>query len=162
MAFQTHRFLSAPAADHIPVLPPYFTIIRFIQVLLAVVILGLSSYSVTGLTYGGGGYAIFVSLATLIIVCYSLVTSFNFARFYNRIAVLVLEFFSLVWWLACWTSLAAWASVYDVGGHFYSMPTCDIVKDVRYCSRKRSIGIEHWKRMRNALAAAAAFGAVEL
>jgi hypothetical protein len=173
MASIMHLLLNPPLHDHIPLVPPYFHILRLAQIVIALLVLSLAAYAVSGVAYGGGGYAIFVSLATLILLTYSLATTFKFPRFYNRIAVLVLECLAVVWWLAVWTSLAAWASLYNVAAHYYGDyaaggavgsgdVSCGSRNSVDYCVAKRSTGTGHLKSLRNALAVAAAFGAVEL
>ena len=48
-------------SDHIVDVPPAFTIIRGIQIVLSVIVLGLAAYGVsTSAWFGGQGFGIFV------------------------------------------------------------------------------------------------------
>jgi hypothetical protein len=111
------------------------------------------------------------SIATFVVIGYYLLSTIKFPQFYNRIAVLVLECFMVVWWLACWANLAAWAAAYTaIDTSFASSGTVTTGSGGTYCYNgvcvkskrelaKRSL---NWRAYRGALAAAAGIGALNL
>ncbi|KAF2093585.1 hypothetical protein NA57DRAFT_81087 [Rhizodiscina lignyota] len=101
--------------DHIVQVPPFFFFLRIAQAVLTLVVFILACYGLSFSTwvFGGNGYALFVSLASFVILGYYLLTTLKFPSAYNRWAVLVLECFAVIWWLACWADLAAWAAAYS-------------------------------------------------
>lgn len=86
-----------------------------------------------------------MTIASFIILGYYLLSTLKFPAAYNRWAVLVLECFAVVWWLACWANLAAWAAA-------FSFVDDDFVDGSTFDSRAHSF--------RNAMAAAAGIGAL--
>jgi hypothetical protein len=66
----------------------------------------------------------------------------------------------VIWWLASWTNLAAWAAIYTAVDSTYTYCYSDGV-----CVKsKRDLVKRHvaWRSYRDALAAAAGIGAVNL
>ena len=94
------------------------------------------------------------AIATFIICTWYIVSVIKSPSLYNGIAVLVLECFQLVWWLSAWTNLALWAAAYTyVDNNCYGDDNC---------YKKRGITRTSWEGYRNAIAAGAAIGAVNL
>ena len=141
--------------DHIVPVPKWFTIIKYVQLLLAVVVLALSAYGLSGLSWlGGADYSIFVAIATFIIVGYYLLSTIRLVSLYNKIAVLVLECFMVIWWLSTWAYLASWAAAFTL----IDDPVCDGYGN---CYGDDSY-FNNWASYRDALAAAAGIGALNL
>jgi hypothetical protein len=144
--------------DHIVPVPPFFLVLRCIQMVLALVVLGLSAYGLSGFAVlGGASFSIFVALVTMIIGGWYLLSSRQIPALYHKVAVLVLECFLLIWWLAAWADLAAWAGGYD----FYAVTTSSVCA-YGYCApfKKRAVDVNSWENYRNAMAAAAGIGAL--
>jgi len=99
--------------DHIVQVPNWFGVVRYVQIGLAFLVIVLSGYGLSAIiALGGAGYAIFVAIATIVVCVWYTVAVLKSPSLYNGIAVLVLECFMVIWWLASWTNLAAWASAY--------------------------------------------------
>lgn len=92
---------------HMLHLPRFFTILRYIQLVLAVLVLGLSAFCVYFVAFSSHAYAIFASVYTIGIIIYFLVASKATPQSYNWIALLVLEVLAVIFWLATWAALAA-------------------------------------------------------
>lgn len=120
-----------------PPQPFWLQIVRGIQLLLAVVTLGLSAYalSVVG-GYSGYGLNIFTTIVTIFYIAYIITSSFIAPNMYNIWTSLALQAFLCIFWLATFGTLAA-ASVaysiddsfdhYDSDEWFYSVHTGDYV-----------------------------------
>ena len=94
------------------------------------------------------------AIATFIICTWYIVSVIKSPSVYNGIAVLVFECFQVIWWLSAWTNLAAWAAAYTyVDDNCYGDD---------HCYKKRGITQTSWESYRNAIAAGAAIGAVNL
>lgn len=102
--------IKPPKEDHIPHLPAYYHIFRPLQLILAIIILALTSYALTNTSSGYSAFAMFTAVATLVLLVYSAVTLVFYTVLYNRIAVLVADCLAIVAWLAAFASLATWAS----------------------------------------------------
>ncbi|KAG9242779.1 hypothetical protein BJ878DRAFT_154057 [Calycina marina] len=94
---------------HVVTLPKWIFVIRIIQAVLAIVVLGLSAYGIYWVPYNSWCFALFVSLATLIVVGYNLLTTHvaPCRPAYNYWAVLGLDIFMIVFWLSSMGALAA-------------------------------------------------------
>ena len=92
-------------------------------------------------------------IATFVICTWYIVSVIKSPSAYNGIAVLVLECFLVVWWLSAWGTLAAWAAAYSFVDY--------VCFDVN-CYKKRGVTQTSWESYRNAIAASAAIGAVDL
>lgn len=107
---------------HIVALPGFVTIIRVVQLLLAVVIMGLVGNTINGANklFGNSqvvrnnteplAFVIFCCVWTLLVNAYLLVTPIFLPVAYNMWAHLVLEVVSWIFWLAGWASTASWAA----------------------------------------------------
>ncbi|KAH8592999.1 hypothetical protein B0O99DRAFT_226179 [Bisporella sp. PMI_857] len=94
---------------HVLALPKWVPIVRIVQAVLAIIILGTSAYGIYWIQYSSWSFALFCSLATLVIVVYNLLTTFIPAckAAYNYWAVLGLEIFGVIFWLSSMAALAA-------------------------------------------------------
>lgn len=102
--YSTHR----PAGrEHFPLFPKGFIAIRIVQLVLAVVILGLCGFGVTFLVFAGDALSLFTAIATLIVTIYHLVAQFGSPKLFNYWAVLGLDIFLLIFWLISYAILAA-------------------------------------------------------
>lgn len=90
-------------------LPKWVMIVRGFQLFFSLVVLGISAYGVYWIAFNSWGFAIFTSLATIIIVLYGILTNRITAWHsgYNYWAVLALDIFGVVFWLASMGALAA-------------------------------------------------------
>lgn len=104
---------------HMLHLPRFFTIIKYVQLIIAVLVLGLSAFSVYLLAFSAHAYAIFVSLYTVGITIYFLVANKSAPKSYNWIALLVLEVLAVIFWLAAWAVLAALFAILAYVGSTY-------------------------------------------
>jgi len=106
------------------VLPPAFLFLRVAQIILALIVLGLTAYLISNTFYGllvpsSYGLAMFTSIATLIIVVYNLVAERAVPAIYNVWAILALEIFSVIFWLSTMGSIAAFRSGFYVYSYDY-------------------------------------------
>ncbi|KAI7786655.1 hypothetical protein LA080_002765 [Diaporthe eres] len=94
--------------EHIPIYPKGFIALRIVQLVLALIILGLCAYSLTSeLSFSGGALSVFTSVATLITMGYHIVAHFGPAVIYNYWAILALDVFGIILWIASFALLAA-------------------------------------------------------
>lgn len=106
---------------HMLHLPRWFDIIKYIQLVIAVLIIGLSAFCVAVLAFSAHAYAIFASLYSLAIIIYYLVASKATPKSYNWIALLVLEVVAVIFWLATWAVLGAlFAALAYIGSYYNS------------------------------------------
>jgi len=103
-----------PSQPKVVQVPPFFKILKFVQIGLALLILALSAAAIgiiAGNGYlGGPSYQIFVAIATFITNGYYLFATLRAPHLYHKIPILVLEIFQFLWWLSSWTTLAYWAA----------------------------------------------------
>ena len=91
-------------------LPPYTFRLRLAQFIIAILVLILDIIATAIFFSGALGYGIFTPLATCIIVGYWYYATYRNKQYYNRWAILILECFSVIWWLSLWSVMAQWAS----------------------------------------------------
>ncbi|OCL08791.1 hypothetical protein AOQ84DRAFT_439342 [Glonium stellatum] len=98
-----------PAAPHVVDQPRWILVVRILQIIIAICVLGMSAYGIYWVAFPAFCLALFTSLATFIIVLYSSLServgSMNVA--YNYWAVLALNIFAIIFWLASMADLAA-------------------------------------------------------
>jgi len=96
--------------------PKWLPILRGIQLLLSVIVLGLSAYGVYWVAFNAFGFAIFTSLATIIIVLYNVLSTrlASLNKLYNHWAVLGLEIFAVIFWLSAMAALAALRAIFVI------------------------------------------------
>ncbi|GAB1311057.1 MARVEL domain-containing protein [Madurella fahalii] len=102
-----HSAARAPGHEHIPIYPQGFIAVRIIQLILAVLIMGLSAYSVYLLAYDGNSFILAVAIMTLISSIYHLVAKYGAPYIYNYWAVLGLDIFFIVMWLSAFALQAS-------------------------------------------------------
>jgi hypothetical protein len=151
--------LRIPKHDHVPSLPVIHRVLGVIQLLLASIVLALAATTIarTPWSHGIPNFALFVSLVTIVVLTYRAMAVLRYPALYNRIAVLVLECFLVVWWLSAFAGLAAWSAAV----RWLDEPVCTVDRSgERLCITKRAdFG---GKKYRGIVAAAASLGAVEL
>lgn len=98
---------------HLLALPRSFPVLKYIHLTIAIVTIILSSYCFSILHFPTHIYTIASSLYTLIITAYYLITSHKAPKAYNWIALLVLEIFGILIWLACAAVLAVLVGITD-------------------------------------------------
>ncbi|KAF2810328.1 uncharacterized protein BDZ99DRAFT_563235 [Mytilinidion resinicola] len=96
-------------ASHVVDSPKWTIIVRGLQVVLAVAILGMSAYGIYWVAFGAFILSLITSLGTFIIVGYSVATSriASLHSAYNYWAVLALDILAAIFWLASMADLAA-------------------------------------------------------
>lgn len=105
---------------HMLHLPRFYTILKYIQLVIAVLVIGLSAFGVYMIAFNAHAYAIFTGLFTIGITIYFLVASKAAPKSYNWVALLVLEVFATIFWLAAWAALGALFAALAYIGSVYS------------------------------------------
>ncbi|KAF4124872.1 Membrane-associating domain [Geosmithia morbida] len=107
--------------DHVLKTPLWIFIIRILTIVLAVVILGLSAWFISGAYLDVMGLNIAASILTLISVLYIILAEkvSSFRSGYHIVAVLSLEAFFLALWLAAFAATAAERSKYSFDTYDY-------------------------------------------
>ncbi|ROV99372.1 hypothetical protein VSDG_03990 [Cytospora chrysosperma] len=112
--------------EHVPNYPRGFIAIRIVQLVLALVILALCAYSLTLLSFSGNSLTLFTAVATMIITVYYIVVEYGPIHGYNYWAVLALDMFAIVFWIASMALLASQVAPWMIDGYtvcgYY---TCD-------------------------------------
>ncbi|KAN0102777.1 hypothetical protein V8E51_011090 [Hyaloscypha variabilis] len=150
--------------DHLLVLPPFVLAFRILQLVTAVVILGLSAYGVTFLSFDGDDLTLFTALATMIITVYIIVAETAAPIIYNYWAILGLDIFAIVFWIISFSLLASEVAAYQI----VTYTECSY-SYAGVCYYKRSRALEHLAKRdttnvytyRNAMAAASGLGGLE-
>ncbi|KAI0383647.1 hypothetical protein F5Y04DRAFT_29449 [Hypomontagnella monticulosa] len=110
--------------EHIPLYPKGFVAIRILQLIIAIICLGLSGFGVAYFVFAGDGLTLFTSIATLITSIYCLVAHFGPPKAYNYWAILGLDIFLVIFWLISFAILAAQIAAvfayYDSYSSYYS------------------------------------------
>lgn len=117
--------------EHIPLYPQNFIALRIVQLVLAVIVIGLAAYGVAGIAFDGDVFIMVVGLMTLVVTIYYLVAEFSSPAAYNYWAVLALDIFMVVMWLASFALLASEvAAIYAYADSDYKRR--DVVKQRDY------------------------------
>jgi len=160
MADDTVTLRGRQDVGHIPCQPLWLLIVRGFQLILAIIVLGLSAYSGGGCYfYPGYGFAIFTFVWTLLFLIYIEVTIFWFPGAYNKYAHLVLECMCVVFWLAAFAALAVVAT-YSWAISAVNSLVCGNNYFKRYYYPS-SGNVVDYSSYENATKAAAALGAIE-
>ncbi|KAL7620872.1 hypothetical protein AAE478_009870 [Parahypoxylon ruwenzoriense] len=97
----------APGKEHIPLYPRGFIAVRIIQLIIAIICLGLSAFGIAYLVFSGDALTLFTSIATLITSIYCLVAHCGPPKAFNYWAILGLDIFLVIFWLISFAILAA-------------------------------------------------------
>ncbi|TVY64218.1 hypothetical protein LSUE1_G008789 [Lachnellula suecica] len=147
--------------NHILPLPQAFLALRAVQLVVAIVILGLSAYVVTFIAFNAACLTLFTAIATMIITVYNVVSNTALKSAYNYWAILALDVFALIFWIIsmaylAWTTAAAtwYYTDYSCSDYYY------------YCYKKRDSPLAvrattDLATYRNSMAAAAGLGGLE-
>ncbi|KAF8245394.1 hypothetical protein K440DRAFT_603822 [Wilcoxina mikolae CBS 423.85] len=108
-------------ASHYVPQPPFLFFLRIAQLVLSLIVLALTAYSMSQLgnyfINGAFGYAIFCCIYTFAGVGYLLLAERMFINIWQRYVALLLDVFGVIFWLSAWGSLAGWAALYDFANH---------------------------------------------
>jgi len=144
--------------SHIPRQPFWLLIVRGVQVLLSIIILGLSAYAGSGYYfYAGFGIGIFSFIWTILFIAYIEISTFWFPVAYNKYAQLVLECLSVIFWLSTFAALAVVAAAWGIAD---DITTCSVYDTYCYKFRARNI-VANYGSLGGATKGAAALGAIE-
>lgn len=145
--------------SHIPYQPFWLLIIRGFQLLLSIIILGLSAYAGAGYyVYAGYGIGIFSFVWTLLFLCYIEISTFFWPVAYNKYAHLVLEILCVIFWLSTFGALAAVAAAWSFTTSYSSSYSSGTTCVYGICVRATSYDSSSYA---NSTKAAAALGAIE-
>ncbi|KFH45462.1 hypothetical protein ACRE_036760 [Hapsidospora chrysogenum ATCC 11550] len=107
----------APGEEHIPRYPPGFIALRVLQLIVGLVCLGLSAYTLSIAATIGGSLAIFTSVVTVIVGIWETAAHSCAKRAYNYWAILAFDIILFIFWLVsfalCAIAAAVWLSYYD-------------------------------------------------
>lgn len=121
----------AAGREHIPIYPKGFIAIRTIQLVIAVIILGLIAYSLSLIIFDGNSLNIFTAIATIIISIYYIVAEFGAPKLYNYWAAMSLDIFMVIFWITSFALLASEVAPYMKGYcdyyYCYSLSGTDLV-----------------------------------
>ncbi|KAI0014885.1 hypothetical protein F4780DRAFT_766481 [Xylariomycetidae sp. FL0641] len=92
--------------EHIPLYPKGFVAIRIIQLVIAVICLGLCGYGVAVIPFDGVALMLFTAIATMLTSIYILIATFGPPKAYNYWAILALDIFLLIFWLISFVIVA--------------------------------------------------------
>ncbi|KAI9737652.1 MAG: hypothetical protein M1818_005656 [Claussenomyces sp. TS43310] len=135
---------TAVNSGHVVTGPPKFFIIRIVQLIVSIVVLGLAAYTVyffpSGLLNGGPALSIFTCIATKITVIYDLVAQYRAPSIYNYWAILGLDIFCACFWLISLGLTAARAA--DFYSFFNSGFCVDLTDGYCYGQGEFSAGLD--------------------
>ena len=109
-----------PGREHTLGLPRAFVAVRIIQLVLAVLVLGLDAYTLYVLPLTGAALAMFTTVVTLIVCVYHVVSEFGPAALYNYWAALALDIFLTVFWLISFALVASQVAPLFAYSSYYS------------------------------------------
>ncbi|OBT40519.1 hypothetical protein VE00_08992 [Pseudogymnoascus sp. WSF 3629] len=156
------------STNHILPLPKAVFALKIVQLVIAIVVLGLAAYGVTFIAFDGDSLMLFTTLATIIIAVYYIIATTALTSAYNYWAILGLDIFGIIFWLISFALLAWEVAVFGWGLYDYGYSGGSTCYDYPYCTKKRDVSSVIGKRAtmdvytyRNALAAAAGLGGLE-
>jgi len=109
-----------PGREHTLGLPRALIAIRIIQLVLAVLILGLDAYGLYVLAFSGAALNMFTTVATIIVCIYNIVAELGPVSLYNYWAILALDIFLTVFWLISFALMAAQVAPLFTSYSYYS------------------------------------------
>jgi hypothetical protein len=114
--------------EHIPIYPRGFIAIRIVQLVLALIILGLAAFGVTYISFDGNQFILAVAVMTMLSSIYHLIAQFGVPAAHNYWVILGLDVFFVVMWLCSFALLAArvaplfsYASSYSSSSYYYGL-----------------------------------------
>ncbi|TVY26126.1 hypothetical protein LHYA1_G003982 [Lachnellula hyalina] len=149
--------------NHVLALPQAFLALRIAQLVVGIVILGLSAYIVTFIAFDSACLTLFTAIATIIIAVYSLVSSTVLKTAYNYWAIVALDIFAIIFWIISFSYLASTTAA--ASNWYGSSYTCDDYY-YYYCYKKRDAPLvpratTNVVTYRHSMAAAAGLGGLE-
>jgi hypothetical protein len=148
-------------ANVLPV-PRWTVLIHGIQIILAIIILGLSAYGVRWIAYNALIYAIVTCLCTLGVALYIIASSLFIHKLYNGYIVLGFHVWMIIFWIVDLGLVANLARIwgtyddYSYGYSYYYYPYAK--RDLSHLAKRDTTT---YKAYYGALAAGAFFAAVE-
>ncbi|CAD6441195.1 d097c1dd-7867-488a-8997-aad8414332a7 [Sclerotinia trifoliorum] len=82
------------------------TLLRLLQLIIALAILGMAAFVVANAAYSGAILAIFVASLTTLILLYTLLSSHRLTNIFNNWAIALLDLLLIILWLATWITAA--------------------------------------------------------
>ncbi|KAI0151587.1 hypothetical protein GGR57DRAFT_470787 [Xylariaceae sp. FL1272] len=110
MTAKTYSTERPQGKEHFVLYPKRFIILRIVQLVLGVIVLGLTAYSLAVFPVSGAALGIFTAIVTLISSIYILVAHYGPPRAYNYWAILGLDIFLVLFWLISFAVLASQAA----------------------------------------------------
>ncbi|KAK3336632.1 hypothetical protein B0T19DRAFT_437373 [Cercophora scortea] len=93
--------------EHIPIYPNGFIALRIVQLVFAVIVIGLAAFGIYYLAFDGDCFILAVGIMTLITSIYHIVAWFGAPNIFNYWAVLSLDILLLIMWLSSFALLAS-------------------------------------------------------
>ncbi|CAG8971340.1 hypothetical protein HYALB_00005958 [Hymenoscyphus albidus] len=100
-------------SSHILPLPLLVTILRGLQLLIGIILLGLSAWGISGLSFDGASLSLFTAIITLIIGVYNIVSFYSVKAAYNYWASLALDILAIVFWITSMGLMASFVSSFS-------------------------------------------------
>ncbi|SPJ79958.1 uncharacterized protein FTOL_08349 [Fusarium torulosum] len=125
-----------PAADHVLQTPLWIMIIRGVQFLLSLVILGLCARLMHDATLPEEAFSLAVAIITWIVIAYAVITEkiSSLRSAYHIIAVICLDGLMVILWLAAWAATAARRAKYVVPVNTYGCYDDGSLADSKTCN----------------------------
>ncbi|KAI1128686.1 hypothetical protein F5Y10DRAFT_169010 [Nemania abortiva] len=116
----TNYITDRPAGkEHIPLYTKGFVAVRILQLVLGIICLGLTAYTVAVFPITGAALMLFTAIVTLITSIYILVAHFGPPKAYNYWAILGLDIFHVIFWLISFALLASQAAIILAASDYY-------------------------------------------
>ncbi|KAH6959320.1 hypothetical protein DER45DRAFT_565753 [Fusarium avenaceum] len=158
---QTHE---KPATDHVLQTPLWVMIIRGLQFLFSLIVLGLCARLVHDASLPEELFCIAVAVITWVVIAYAVLTEkiSGFRTAYHIIAVICLDGLMVILWLAAWAATAARRAKYVVPVNTYGCYDDGSLSDSKTCNifKRDGENVILFKSGLAMLAAAAGVGAL--
>ncbi|KAJ8068441.1 hypothetical protein OCU04_003997 [Sclerotinia nivalis] len=82
------------------------SLLRLLQLIIALAILGMAAFVVANAAYSGAILAIFAASATTLILLYTLLSTHRLTNIFNNWAIALLDLLLIIFWLATWITSA--------------------------------------------------------
>ncbi|KIM95923.1 hypothetical protein OIDMADRAFT_170476 [Oidiodendron maius Zn] len=148
--------------DHVLQLPRFILILRFVQIVLALAVLGISAYAISNYAVDAEALLIYCAVSTLIVSTYAIVAEMRFPIIYNYWAIMALDAYESLMWLVG-MALAAdriatvWKAIDDALHNFCYLGICS---RATIDGIPISDSVNTGKNVKNATIAAAAFAGI--